>query len=126
MTVSTVDGRAKAVLAELLDKQSTEYPLSALYTDVTPELGVMKGQSIDIVARATPISFEDGTADADLTSQAQSGTANNLVVDQMPAANVDLPALQNEFDLGGNWASGLATQILTELNDQIDTECYKK
>jgi hypothetical protein len=120
MAISTTDARAKAVLAQLIDKVSAAYPLASLYTDMGAAM--QKGESIDIPTRSavTIQQVSAGAAASSMTVQTNTPTANNLKVDQHYGAIVEIPPFQQIFDLEGTWSAQLASQVQTELSNYVD------
>lgn len=126
MTVSTTDARAKYVSDKLIDKVSTSYQLRNIFTPIGEDGPMRKGESIDIPTRSaiTVSQVSSGSTSNTLSVQANTPTANNLVVDQHYGAIVAIPKLQSIFDMEGSWSSQMADQVLTEIGDNMDIDLY--
>ena len=118
--MAITDPRSKFVLAKLIDKVSTSYPLHSLFTDLSP--ATKKGESIDIPTRSA-ITVEQASNSAgplSMTTQSNVPVSNTLVTDQHYGAIVQVPRLNAIFDLEGTWSDQEADNIKIELEDYVD------
>lgn len=110
------DARAKAVLQELADLYSrTDYIIDRATNLTEP---VKRGESIDIPSIGALTVYADGSSSQ--SAQSAAPTALNLIVDQHPWIPVELPAVAQEQNVDGLWASGVALQGLQQLKNSMD------
>lgn len=122
MSVVTNDLREKAVLAEVIKRIPTNFPLHTLARDLTGNMG--RGDKIDIPVYSDSLTAEDAStstgASVDVTIQTAAATPRTLSVDQHKAIFLDVPKMSRLFDVSGAWAGQVADLLLQKMNMVID------
>jgi len=122
--MAVTDPRSKYVLAKLIDQVSKGFPIHSLFTNLSP--AAKRGESVDIPTRGAVNIEQASNASGSLamTVQSNAAVANTLVTDKHYGAIVEIPKLNQIFDLEGAWSDGEATNLAIELNNYVDTDHY--